>query len=196
MKLSEIIKSPDILLPDTYFDYALIKRFTLPEGTTKLVPFNLGSVVLSKETDIQLHPLDRIYIFSRWFFEPRPTVVIKGRVRKPGTYQIPEEDFRIKDVILQAGGLAKDAFLDKGRVIKKKVAPVIDNTRRGLGAHGRIIVRVVVGKMGRVESARVLRGLNPYYDQLAMDAAMKFIFEQGTIKGNPVRFSSSLIFEF
>ena len=89
-----------------------------------------------------------------------------------------------------------DAFLDKGRVIKKTVTPVVDDTRRGLGAHGRIIVRVVVGKMGRVESARVLKGLNPYYDQLAMDAAMKFVFEQGTIKGIPVRFSSSLIFEF
>ena len=89
-----------------------------------------------------------------------------------------------------------DAFLDKGRVITKKVAPVIDDMHRGLKAHGRIIVRVVVGKMGRVESARVLRGLNPYYDQLALDAAKKFVFEQGTIKGNPVRFSSSLIFEF
>ena len=118
MKLSEIIKSPDILLPDTYFDYALIKRFTLPEGTTELVPFNLGTVVLSKETDIQLHPLDKIYIFSRWFFEPRPTVAIKGRVRKPGTYQIPEKGFRVKDVILQAGGLARDAFLDKAELYR------------------------------------------------------------------------------
>lgn len=90
-----------------------------------------------------------------------------------------------------------DALLDKRRgVITKKVAPVVNDTRRGLGAHGRIIVQVIVGKMGRVESARVLRGLNPYYDQLAVDAAKQFIFEQGTIKGNPVRFSSSLIFKF
>lgn len=113
----------------------------------------------------------------------------------------PEEEKQIqpeekKEPEIDFNQVFLDAFLDKSRVITKKVAPVIDNTRRGLGAHGRIIVRIVVGKMGRVESARVLKGLNPYYDQLAMDAAKKFLFEQGTIKGTPVRFSSSLIFEF
>jgi len=89
-----------------------------------------------------------------------------------------------------------DAFLDGGRVILKKVRPVIDDPSRGLGAHGRIIVRVVVNRMGRVDSARVLRGLNPYYDLLATEAAKEFLFKPGTIKGNPVRFSSSLIFDF
>jgi len=89
-----------------------------------------------------------------------------------------------------------DAFLEGGRQITKKVRPVIKDRRRGLGAKGRIIVRVVVGKMGRVESASILKGLNPYFDDLALEAAKKFEFAQGTIKGVPVRFSTSLFFEF
>lgn len=89
-----------------------------------------------------------------------------------------------------------DAFLDGGRMILKKVRPVITDINRARNVHGKVIVRVVVGRMGNVESATVLRGLNAYCDGLAMDAARKFIFKPGTVKGNPVRFSTSLFFEF
>ncbi len=89
-----------------------------------------------------------------------------------------------------------DVFLDKGREIIKKVRPVITNPERGLRAHGRVIVRVMVGKKGKVLSAKVLRGLNAYYDELAKNAAKKFLFRPGTIKGTPVIFETSIIFEF
>jgi len=89
-----------------------------------------------------------------------------------------------------------DVFLDNGREIIKKVRPVISNPERGLRAHGRVIIRVVVDKKGRVQSAKVLRGLNPYYDELAMNASKKFLFRPGTVKGTPVLFETSIIFEF
>ncbi len=89
-----------------------------------------------------------------------------------------------------------DAFLDGGRMILKKSRPVITDPKRGRKMHGKVIVRVIVSRMGNVESATVLRGLNAYYDGLAMEAARKFKFKPGTIKGNPVRFSTSLFFEF
>ncbi len=89
-----------------------------------------------------------------------------------------------------------DAFLDERPMVLKKVRPVIGDRQRGLKMHGKIIVRVVVNRMGRIESANVLRGLNAYYDDLSQKAAMKFTFKPGTIKGNPVRFESSLFFEF
>ncbi|RKX55563.1 MAG: polysaccharide export protein, partial [Thermodesulfobacteriota bacterium] len=103
---------------DTYFDYALIKRFVFPTGETKLIPFNLGEVVLEKKKDIELKPLDKIYIFSRWFFEPKPTASIEGEVRNPGTYKISEKGFRVKDLILLAGGLKKDAYLEKAELYR------------------------------------------------------------------------------
>jgi len=89
-----------------------------------------------------------------------------------------------------------DAFLDGGRMILKKSRPIINDPNRGMNMHGKIIVRIIVSRMGNVESANVLRGLNAYFDGLAMDAARKFKFKPGTIKGNPVRFSTSLFFEF
>jgi parallel beta-helix repeat protein len=74
----------------------------------------------------------------------------------------------------------------------KKVAPKI--TR--LGPKGRIIVRAVVGKDGDVESAAVIKGLNPYYDKLSSEAALEFKYKPGFIKNTPVRFYTNILFEF
>ena len=89
-----------------------------------------------------------------------------------------------------------DAFLDENSMILKKVRPVVDDPKRGQRMHGKVIVRVIVDRMGNVESANVLRGLNSYYDRLAKAAAMDFKFKAGTVKGNPIRFSTSIFFEF
>lgn len=89
-----------------------------------------------------------------------------------------------------------DAFLDQKSEIRRKVAPVVQDNRLGLGQHGRIIVRVVVAKDGRVESANILRGLNPYYDEISLKAAKQFEFKSGMINGKSVRFATSIFFEF
>jgi len=89
-----------------------------------------------------------------------------------------------------------DAFLDEKHVITNKVVPVVRDERRGLGEHGRIVIRVIVDRSGKVESANIMRGLNPYYDEIAIEAARKFEFKPGTIGKKPVRFATSLFFEF
>ncbi len=89
-----------------------------------------------------------------------------------------------------------DVFLDKKVKVVKEAQPVIDDPAKGMYEHGKVMVRVVVSRKGTVEQAKVLRGLNYYYDQLALDAAMKFRFEPGTVKGVPVRFSTSILFMF
>lgn len=89
-----------------------------------------------------------------------------------------------------------DAFLDEPKMILKSVRPVIDDQSRGLRMHGKVIIKVTVDRMGNVGSAAILRGLNEYYDNLALKAANEFKFKAGTVNGNPVIFSTSLFFEF
>ncbi len=89
-----------------------------------------------------------------------------------------------------------DAFLDKRKEIVKKEVPVIDDPTRGLGASGKVIIKVIVDKNGKVESAQILRGLNYYFDEISLAAAKKFEFKPGTIKGKRVKFSTNLLFEF
>lgn len=114
MRVKDVIKDETELLQETHFDYGLVKRLVPPTLEVKLLPFNLGNLLFkaSQEDNIELAPHDSIYIFSEWFFKDRPTVGIAGEVRKGGTFEL-EENLTIKDFILKAGGLTKDASYDE-----------------------------------------------------------------------------------
>lgn len=116
MKLSSIIKSMNDLLPQTYLNYALIKRYVMNTGQTKLVPFDLRKII-DKKFDIELRPLDTIYIFPRGMFIQEPQYSIYGEVRQPGTYKIWDNNFRVKDLIMKAGGLKESAYLKDAEII-------------------------------------------------------------------------------
>ena len=84
-------------------------------------------------------------------------------------------------------------FLDVGtKKILKKVTPKV----RFFGPKGRVIVRAVVDKNGKVEEASVVKGLTDHYDQVSVSAAEKFEFATGKIKGVPVKFYTNILFQF
>ncbi len=110
MRLGDIVRDATDLLEESYFEYGLIKRLVPPSLEVKLIPFNLGDLLfLDAEADnVELMPLDSIYIFSKWLFQAKPTVSIEGEVRKKGTFDL-EGNLTVKDLVLQAEGLAKGA---------------------------------------------------------------------------------------
>ena len=86
-----------------------------------------------------------------------------------------------------------EQFLDSRKAeIINKVAPRVSY----IGTKGRVIVRAVVDRNGIVESASVVRGLEEKLDKVSVEAAMKFKFKPGTIKGVSVRFSKNIHFIF
>lgn len=120
MKLKEIIKTNEDLLKETYLDYALIKRVNAPSGEAILIPFNLGHVIsgVGQDAGLTLLPLDQIYIFSAWMFKDQPSFSIVGEVRKPDKYEWVK-NLKVKDAILSAGGLTKDAYLEKAEILRR-----------------------------------------------------------------------------
>ncbi|MBI5026937.1 MAG: SLBB domain-containing protein [Nitrospirae bacterium] len=119
MKVKDLIKDSDELLPETHFEYALVKRLNPPGLETQLIPFNLGKVLLNDDdtNNIELKPQDSIYVFSKWLFKDKPLVTVEGEVRKSGRFNLAENT-RVKDAILLTGGLTKDAYLQKGEIIR------------------------------------------------------------------------------
>lgn len=83
MKLGDLLKGTEDLLPDTNFDYALIKRLKPPMMEAELIPFNLGHLLLRQDqsANIELRPLDQVFVFNRWFFKDKPLVTIEGEIR-------------------------------------------------------------------------------------------------------------------
>ena len=82
MKLGDLIKDVNDLLPETYFEYALIKRLMPPAMETVLIPFSLKNLLKKDEaSNIDLMPQDQVFVFNRWFFKDRPIVTIEGKIR-------------------------------------------------------------------------------------------------------------------
>ena len=75
------------------------------------------------------------------------------------------------------------------------IAPPVAPEKRFLQP-GTIRVRVIVGKNGKVESTSILKGINEILDQAALDAANQFEYKTGTLKGKPIRFSTTELFVF
>ncbi len=80
MTIKDILKNEGELLSETYYDYALIKRLEPPLLQTSLMPFSL-KMLFTTPFNIDLKPMDNIYIFSKWFFFDKPRVTVEGEVR-------------------------------------------------------------------------------------------------------------------
>jgi len=85
---------------------------------------------------------------------------------------------------------------DKKAKILKIVAPNISDAVLNIGIKGRVIIRLLIDRSGHVAGASVIKGLNDYYDRLALEAASKVIYKIGTFRGIPVRFYTNMIFQF
>jgi len=119
LRVLDILPDLESLDTDTYFDYALVKRYRLEDMEAELIPFDIGRLFLSKDRaqNIPLMPLDEVYIFNKQMFEDREYAAVEGEVRKPGRYSV-DEKMRLKDLLFKAGGLTRDAYLDLGHLFR------------------------------------------------------------------------------
>jgi len=137
MRLGDLLRGPEDFLPETHFDYALIKRLKPPAMETILVPVDLGAIVLKKDhkADIELKPQDQVFVFNKWFFEEKPFAVVEGEIRGDcnadqgavavaGTPKAAcrvrlADNMRVRDAILASGGLTYEAYMDQGQILRK-----------------------------------------------------------------------------
>ncbi len=119
MRLSDLITSPDELLPETYFDYALIERENDVTREPEYIAVDLGGVLLDgrAEENVALLRRDRVYVFHRGHFIDIPTVSVRGEVRASGRYVFRKE-MSVLDLILAAGGLTRDALIGVAEVFR------------------------------------------------------------------------------
>lgn len=103
--------------PDIDWSYAVVERVDKKTLTTKLLPFDLGALVINqdKSADIALEPGDVITIFSDADIRvPRAQqtkyVRLEGEFVHSGVYSVhPGETLR--QIVLRAGGLTPQAYL-------------------------------------------------------------------------------------
>jgi polysaccharide export outer membrane protein len=117
MKLADLVASYGDLLPEPAGHYAEIVRLNPPDFRPSVESFDLSGALANPEVSPKLQPLDTVRVFSRYDFEPAPTVWVGGEVRAPGKYRTSGQA-RLRDAIYLAGGISTDAGLDSAQLFR------------------------------------------------------------------------------
>ncbi len=113
MRLKDLVKNAQALLPETFMDYGLIEREAEGNREPELLRFNVSGLLTQNSDDnILLKPRDKVFIFHRSHFRIAPKVKVVGSVQTPGDYAL-KKNMRVLDLVLAAGGLLRDASLGK-----------------------------------------------------------------------------------
>jgi len=120
MRIRDIITGFEDLLPETYLGYAVVHRLEPPQYAERIVSFSLANALESPDgnANLGLQPYDNIIIYHRDFFEPDRTVTIFGAITNGGKYRLLD-NMKIKDLVLQGGGLTDAASSDRGELYRR-----------------------------------------------------------------------------
>ncbi len=121
MRITDLIPNYQALLSETYFNYGIVLRQNQQSFFNQILPFNLRDALdtPSSSNNLQLQPKDEVVIYNKDFFEPDRSVSIEGAVTSPGTFKLLE-NMKVRDLILQAGGLHEDASPIRGELYRKQ----------------------------------------------------------------------------
>jgi polysaccharide biosynthesis/export protein len=119
MRVTDVVKSYQDLLPEPYPDYAEVIRYTLPDYHRVVRPFNLGKALAGDPNEnLKLENLDEVRIYPESYFQDLQQVSIQGVVRNPGSYHL-YKDMTVSELIHQAGDVTDAAFLERGEIHRR-----------------------------------------------------------------------------
>ena len=184
MRLGDLIKDRAELLPETYFEYALIKRLKPPEMEPVLIPFSLTNL-LNKDpaSNLELTPRDQVYVFNRWFFRDRPVVTIEGEIRGDCNIEQGSQESRMSDDPLKKQGPLEKAEIDAiGQQLKALESDLRKEGLFDLASLARDIGDDI-GIRGRIstDNVRILRDELVKKGQVTMVARLKEIENRAKI---------------
>lgn len=113
-------------------------------------------------------------------------------IREVGRDKPPEEQntINLDEPIIEG-------LLDSGRrEYIRKAVPAYPEIYRMTGHEGVVIMEVIVGKTGRVESHKIIRSDGENFSTASAEAIKKYIYQPGTFRNVPVRFKIIERFKF
>ncbi len=86
----------------------------------------------------------------------------------------------------QEDSIYEFALVQQKPQLIKRVLPEYPELARKAGLEGKVIVEFIVGKDGRVKSARVLKSDNEIFNQAALNAVKQYVFKPAMQNDRPV----------
>ncbi len=116
MRLTDLIPSTQVLLPESYLDSVEITRISPPDYRRELITVSLRRAFAGNQSDnLLLQEQDTVKVFSRWEMEEKPKVAVNGAVVNPGPYDY-FPGMSVRDLVTAAGSAKRNAFLDQAEL--------------------------------------------------------------------------------
>lgn len=116
MRLTDLIPSPQDLLPESYLDSVEITRISPPDYRRELLTVSLRRALAGNQGDnLLLQEQDTVKVFSRWEMEEKPQVSVNGAVINPGRYDY-FPGMSVRDLVTAAGSAKRNAFFDQAEL--------------------------------------------------------------------------------
>lgn len=125
MRLSDLIEEAAGLREDAYLVRGIIHRLA-DDLTPTILSFSYEDSTVLHPSTIELKKEDRVQIYSKFALLENYSVTISGEVKYPSTFPF-EEQMRIQDLLLLAGGLKEAGTLHRLEISRRvKDSLVID----------------------------------------------------------------------
>src|SRR6185369_4300452 len=122
MRLTDLISSTQMLLPESYLDSVEITRMNPPDYRRELITVSLRRALAGSQTDnLILQEQDTVKVFSRWDMEEKPRVAVNGAVVNPGQYDY-YPGMAVRDLVTAAGSTKRNAFLDQAELSRIEIS--------------------------------------------------------------------------
>ncbi len=124
MRVRDLLKSTEELLPETLMERAQIDRLVPPDYHLEYETFDLGKVLLegSESENLLLAPYDTVIVFNKWEVKERDKVRSSGALNKPGEFDY-RKNMRLSDLIGLSGGLKYYASAKEAELTRVKPTP-------------------------------------------------------------------------
>ncbi|MBI3598839.1 MAG: SLBB domain-containing protein, partial [Nitrospirae bacterium] len=124
IKVRDIIKSSEDLLPDTFLEFALVERRVGPDYHKEYLSFDIGRLFMEgdEKENIPLSPYDTIVVFNKQELVGRDKVRITGAVNKPGENEF-RPNMKLSDLLKLAGGFKRYAFTKEAELTRVTPTP-------------------------------------------------------------------------
>jgi polysaccharide export outer membrane protein len=120
LTLTEALRRAGGVQPDAYLGTVLISRLR-PDSTRVQLRAMLADTTGATVQPMALQQDDEITVYSRTSFRPEQYVVIGGAVEKGGRFAW-REGMTLRDLVLMAGGLEEEAYLQEAEIARMPAA--------------------------------------------------------------------------
>lgn len=124
IKVKDLIRSTDDLLPDTLLEFALIERLVPPDYHKEYLSFALGRLLLEEDEkeNTPLNPYDIIVVFKKGDLIDKEKVRVAGAVNRPGEYDY-QPNMKLSDLLKLAGGLKRYSNREEAELTRVMPTP-------------------------------------------------------------------------